>query len=397
MAPPRKLTEAQILEAAGLHARGISLTRLCGEYSISAEGLRRSLKRDGFAAIRHVKLTEVQLIEAAELHASGIPLTQLYGKYNVSHECLRQSLKRKGLSIMTVQDRLAHRNSLRKYDCDDHFFASPWDETRAYWAGFITADGCILAHSPNSKVLKISLASDDRGHLEKFKSCLKAENPIRYEKREGMIGKHKIRSNGRVSINISSKMLCDDLTNNGIGPRKTSREKIPEALPKDCVHHFIRGYLDGDGWWQLGHLPGWEAVGFCGGYNIINQIRQWIRENIPETGSPGIIKVPGMYRIQYQGGRQTRAVIKCLYKDATIALDRKVVVATAILQRHAKGHNRKRLRLTISDEVRTLEEWVKLTGVSYTTAYARLRRGVSPKMAIQATASRIARPGRRRL
>jgi lambda repressor-like predicted transcriptional regulator len=383
MAPPRKLAEAQIIEAAGLHASGISLPQLCSKYSISAECLRQSLKREGFTPLRHVKLTEAQITEAAGLHAGGIPLTKLCVRYNISDETLRMLLKRRGLPVTSVQDTNVRNAALRKYPCDEQFFSALDDEASSYWAGFITADGCVLAPTPNRGILKIGLASDDRDHLEKFKSCLHAGNPIRYEKRSGMIGKHKIRSNGRVTITISSKKLCDDLSNNGIGPRKTSHEKIPETIPKEHVHHFIRGYLDGDGWWSLGHLPGWEAAGFCGGYNILSQIRQWIRDNIPEAGRPGIIKVPGMYRIQYQGGRQTRAIIRCLYKDATIMLDRKIAVATAILQRHAKGNNRSTIRLTINGEVRTLKEWVKLTGISYTTAWCRLRRGISPELAIR--------------
>jgi hypothetical protein len=347
--------------------------------------------------MRHVKpskkLTGEQIVEAAALHAGGAPFTQLCGRYNISNQSLGRLLKRRGFPTTSTQDTNSRTNSRRKYPCNDRFFSSFCDEARAYWAGFITADGCVMARKDckNSKLLKISLAVVDRGHLEKFKVCLRAENPIHFEMPSGTIGKHAIRSDGRVKITISSNKLCDDLINNGIGPRKTSREKIPDAIPKEHVRHFIRGYLDGDGWWSLGHLPGWEAAGFCGGYNILSQIRQWISDNIPEAGRPNIIKVPGMYKISYMGGRQTRAIIACLYKDCTIALDRKVAVATAILQRHSKGPNRKRLRLTIGGEVRTLEEWAKLTGVSYTTAYARLRRGISPELAIRPTEGRLIR------
>lgn len=328
------------------------------------------------------KLTETQIAEVAELHASGIPLTQLCKSYSISSQALGVLLKRRGFPINSVKDTNTRRNKLRKYVCDEQFFLSPWDELRCYWAGFITADGSILTSGSGQKKLQIAIASDDRDHLEKFKACLQAENPIHYEKRSGFIGKHAIRSNGRVSITISSDKICDALSSNGIGPRKTSRERIPETIPKEHIHHFIRGYLDGDGWWCLGHLPGWEAAGFCGGYNILSQIQKWIRDNIPETGRPGIIQVPGMYRIQYTGGKQTRAIIRCLYKDCTIALDRKTAVATAILERHAAGDNRSTIKITINGETRSLREWTDLTGISYTTAWCRLKRGMSPQDAL---------------
>lgn len=331
------------------------------------------------------KLTETQIAEVAELHATGITLTQLCKKYSISSQALRMLLKRRGFSITSVKDTNTRRNKLRKYACDEQFFSAPWDELRSYWAGFITADGCILTSGPGQKKLRIAIASDDRDHLERFKAGLQAENPIRYEARSGFIGKHAIRSNGRVSIAISSDRLCDALSNNGIGPRKTSRERIPATIPREHVHHFIRGYLDGDGWWSLGRLPGWEAAGFCGGYGILSEIRQWISANIPEAGRPNILQVPGMYKISYMGGKQTRAIIRSLYEGCTIALDRKIATATAILQRHAEGDNRSTIKLTINGETKSLREWATLTGISYTTAWCRLRRGISPEQALKPT------------
>ena len=102
-------------------------------------------------------------------------------------------------------------------------------------------------------------------------------------------------------------------------------------MAKELRQHFIRGYFDGDGWWALGKRRGWEEMGFCGGRMILEQIREWIRLNVLEAGSPKIAAVPGMYRLRYTGGRQVRAIALALYRAHTITLERKLVTADVLL------------------------------------------------------------------
>lgn len=123
---------------------------------------------------------------------------------------------------------------------DHAFFSEINTEEKAYWLGFIFADGFILDKvKKGSKQLGIRLAKKDKQHLEAFRSSLKSTKKIlEYTDKKG-----------RQSAVIvhSSDQLCEDLTKHGCGPRKTLMLKFPNTVPSEMLRHFIRGYFDGDG------------------------------------------------------------------------------------------------------------------------------------------------------
>ena len=48
-------------------------------------------------------------------------------------------------------------------------------------------------------------------------------------------------------LNINSKTIKDDLMNiHGINPCKSFNIEFP-YVPEEYLHHFVRGYFDGDG------------------------------------------------------------------------------------------------------------------------------------------------------
>ena len=63
----------------------------------------------------------------------------------------------------------------RKYVIDHHFFDVINTEEKAYWLGFITADGCVVSKNR----LTINLAVADVAHLEKLNVSLSSDYPIR--------------------------------------------------------------------------------------------------------------------------------------------------------------------------------------------------------------------------
>ena len=115
------------------------------------------------------KLTDGQLCEAAALHASGLPITQLATQYQTSHHNLRRWLKRGGFRVASNLETGARR----RHPCNDDFFERIDTEEKAYWAGFITADGCITRNI-NSPVLSIGVSSTDKNHLRAFLVALSA-------------------------------------------------------------------------------------------------------------------------------------------------------------------------------------------------------------------------------
>ena len=54
------------------------------------------------------------------------------------------------------------------YKYNENFFEKIDSPRKAYWLGFLYADGCILDQR-KSKILEITLSKNDKNHLQKLK------------------------------------------------------------------------------------------------------------------------------------------------------------------------------------------------------------------------------------
>jgi len=129
----------------------------------------------------------------------------------------------------------------RKHTLDQHYFDEITDEARAYWLGFLWADGDISTTAkrcagPNR--LRFVQKWSDRERVYAFKEALQAS----YDVNE--IHDRATNSDQALLV-INSRPICDALIRHGYG-RKDERISIPE-IDAGLVHHFIRGYFDGDG------------------------------------------------------------------------------------------------------------------------------------------------------
>lgn len=122
----------------------------------------------------------------------------------------------------------------RKHIFDENFFELINTEKKAYWLGFIYADGCLYNNS-----LRIELQLKDIDLLKQFKQDIKAfdsEITINYNRQS-------------CQIILNSKTNLENLFKNGCYVNKTFKIKFPtkEQVPDNLIHHFMRGYFDGDG------------------------------------------------------------------------------------------------------------------------------------------------------
>ena len=156
-------------------------------------------------------------------------LTKIGKKYGVKRQTLATELKNIGIEIVNYQ------NIPR---IDEHIFDVIDTEEKAYWLGFLWADGNI-SHTGNR--LEVRLSIKDVKHLEKFRAFLKLENNIR-------IGTHK--GHGFCHLSVRNKHLWNALKSLGCVPNKTLILKFPKLnifKYTKLVYDFIRGYVDGDG------------------------------------------------------------------------------------------------------------------------------------------------------
>lgn len=131
----------------------------------------------------------------------------------------------------------------KKNKVDSDYFANIDMARKAYWLGFIMADGSIY-HSKDNKVqFEIKLQETDKEIIYDF-----AED-IGFPKDSVKIGtaKRKETTCHFVSIRVYDNDFCKNLEKHGIVDRKSGKEVIPNTVPTEFKKDFVRGFWDGDG------------------------------------------------------------------------------------------------------------------------------------------------------
>lgn len=130
----------------------------------------------------------------------------------------------------------------KKYN--ENYFEQIDNENKAYWLGFIYADGYVRKKL-HSAQFKLKLSKNDKSHIEALKMEMESSNEIE-DGIEYFIKNNKQYESRYSMINIYSVKLVNDLINVGCFENKTQKIRLPHLNP-NLMYHFIRGYFDGDG------------------------------------------------------------------------------------------------------------------------------------------------------
>lgn len=170
----------------------------------------------------------------------------LEGK-SIEQIALSLHLERRKFSHYLKDQGIVVKNPTVKRVLNEDYFSLIDTEDKAYWLGFLYADGCICTRTQGGKIrsmkLELGLKNSDKEHLEKLAENLEYENyKINYRD-----------STNSARIVISSTKLCRDLIDKGCVPKKSLILQFPNFLPSHLTDHFIRGYIDGDGYIGIRH------------------------------------------------------------------------------------------------------------------------------------------------
>lgn len=183
-------------------------------------------------------------------------------------------------------------------------------EEKAYWLGFLYADGSV--GSKENKI-ELGLAEKDLKQIEKFKTFLKINNKISYRK-----------SSKSYRISFRSDKCKQDLINLGCVPKKSLILTFPseEQVPNNLIKHFIRGYFDGDGWFT--NTEKCFQVGIIGTENFINGFLEKVK-NLINTDNTifEVHRENGAKRYVFGSYKDVSNFLNWIYKDSNIFLDRK--------------------------------------------------------------------------
>lgn len=170
--------------------------------------------------------------EIGQRYEAGKSATQLAAEYGASITAIGKILKRNGVKQRSASE--IHR----RYRCNHNFFATIDNEEKAYWLGFIAADGYVRPSQTGSPELLVRLQARDAPHLERLRSAIDSEHPVTTYMLEG----HQY---GRFAVR--SPQLAADLAKHGVVPGKTWTLGWPDYLDDELRSHYLRGFFDGDG------------------------------------------------------------------------------------------------------------------------------------------------------
>jgi intein-encoded DNA endonuclease-like protein len=270
------------------------------------------------------KLSEKQKDDVVAEYLGGSNYYTLGNKYNMTPSGILYALKQRKCPIRTV------KKWMQKYTVDETFFETIDTEEKAYWLGFMFADGNV-----QGRQFRVGLAVVDKDHLEQFKKALKTDRPIKFNRGRKFANSL---SHDSVTIQIGSMKMVADLIRHGCVPAKSLIIKYPITIPEYLQVHFIRGVFDGDGSITNSHNRVFRIAGTLHLLSGIQQIlMQYLAVNMTEIRPQGNI-----FELKYGGTQQVLKISDWLYKDATIWLPRKRAVFEEIRQGISHGYNHAR-------------------------------------------------------
>lgn len=171
------------------------------------------------------KYSEDVVDQIKQMYKDGKSSIKIGDELGISKVTIIYILKRENV------DRRTHQELNLKFKCNEHFFDSIDSESKAYWLGFISADGYI--RPAPKRILGITLSDKDEHHIQLLKNALGSDHTI-------------TKYGGTARLHIYSDFLTSALAVHGVIQNKTFTMEFP-SIPQHIIRHFIRGYFDGDG------------------------------------------------------------------------------------------------------------------------------------------------------
>lgn len=179
-----------------------------------------------------LKVPQEKIKTILDLYTSGLSTVNIGKIFNVSYNCIRTILLKNGIVLRNSSD------SKKKYSLNENYFSFIDSHEKAYFVGFLYADGY---NNTEKGVVKLCLAEQDKKILEILRSELQTDKPL-YEKKQ----KNK-NSQTQYSLDIISKKISKDLEGFGLTKAKTFTITFPKWINDKFLNSFILGYFDGDG------------------------------------------------------------------------------------------------------------------------------------------------------
>lgn len=259
-------------------------------------------------------LTEEEKAEIVLKRTNGIKEKDIIKEYNIPERQYHNLLKLSGIK---------KRKKIQKHNFNEDYFEKIDTEDKAYFLGFIVADGNISKDTNCVKIIQ-----KETYVLYEFKKYIQFEGEIYTSKNRNIS-----------TISISSEKTKKDLHNLGLFSNKTMTVQYPN-VPEHLQNHFMRGVFDGDGCISIHHDKRDNSdrgqVNICSG--SIEFINTYV-DNLVKYANVkrNNIRCPKgtYYLIDWGGLTDVENIYSFFYKDATVFLERKKATFDKVVYIHS--------------------------------------------------------------
>lgn len=296
----------------------VGICELSKKYKIPNKKIREALEDLGYNLGKGVSPKSVINIKRAvdeyiQILESGLEpnINSLSKKYEVAHTSISTTLKKKDVHVVRYP---------KIIQFDEHIFDNIDTEEKAYWLGFLHADGYITSRY---NTVGVCLAEKDLNHVQKYAQFLGCPENV-----------HKKESNEFIAYrcdigNSYLKQLLVEKYN--FTTTKSYDLCFPDMSIFDepsFIRDYIRGYCDGDGSLCFAKVISKitnkitlrPIVNFVGTLEMLTSIRDYLL--IPKTILQQKSKNNKLFSLTYSN-RQAKQIADFLYENANTYLERK--------------------------------------------------------------------------
>lgn len=242
---------------------------------------------------------------AAEQNNQHISLTTLSKKYGCKRERISEQVKLLGFQVI---------NKTTGKHINEKVFDVIDTEEKAYWFGFLCADGCIT----KNRYVELGIHWNDYNHMQKYRKFLELDSDESIK-----------RSKNVARVRVHNKNLANQLITKGCVHNKSHFLKFPDInifKKYELIYDFIRGYCDGDG--CLRYYQNHKGVWVCD--LTITSTKEFLE------GVKAFLNIPGGFMRNCSTSKtqtdawslayrcvSARQIARLLYENSNIYMDRK--------------------------------------------------------------------------
>lgn len=220
-------------EVISLYQNGMLQKDIAELYGVSKSSIGRLLRNNGM--VHNPRLTDSIKKEIVALYNEG------YSQKDIAKECnVNEKSVHKVLNDFGVEKREMSYIK-QKYSLNENYFDKIDTPNKAYILGFLYADGY---NNYLTRTITLSLQERDKEILEKIKSEIGSNRPLFFQN----IRDKRPTCQNQYSLCITNKHMSERLKELGVTQSKSLELQFPDWIDKKLIPHFLRGYMDGDGY-----------------------------------------------------------------------------------------------------------------------------------------------------